>query len=277
MMDFTTIAATAMPSTGEVLRAVISYSMKASLVLAAAAGLALIMRRSSAAARHGLWVIAFSALLLLPLFNFSLPPIDLPLLPADLLGPEEGTELDPATGPVEIDKSRQRQFLFTGRPFAGFYPLSGISGTRIGIEEIKIHAGPKSGKANTWYSAALSGWALGMLIVSVLFIANRIKVHVLARRSVPADDAWSRRADRISAGLGIRRKIRYRVCRGISAPLTFGFIRPVILLPENYELWTVETGRIVLLQPRVFQTLRSFSDTSNFRAISHKESPLRTL
>lgn len=243
-MDIPTIAATA-PSAGDVLRALISFSIKASIVLAAAAGLAFLLRRASAAARHSLWVIAIGAVLLLPIFNSFLPPIELPLLPADLLGPDDGVAMNQNSGNAGLINSSQPAFLFTGSPFAGLYPWS--SSSRTGIEELEIEAGSNSTHALSWRLFVLIGWALGFLIVSVLFTANRIKAHILARGSVPAGDAWMRRASNIASLLGIKRKIRFLVCPGMSAPLIFGFIRPVILLPEHYKLWSVDTTRIVLL------------------------------
>ena len=47
--------------------------LKASLLLAAALGVARSLRRAPAVMRHGLWTVAFAALLALPLLAATLP------------------------------------------------------------------------------------------------------------------------------------------------------------------------------------------------------------
>src|SRR5437773_395863 len=51
----------------------IAYSLKATVILIAALGLCLILRRASAAARHVVWTVAFAALLLLPILSRVTP------------------------------------------------------------------------------------------------------------------------------------------------------------------------------------------------------------
>ena len=47
----------------------IAYSLKATVILIAAFGLCLILRRAPAAARHLVWTVALAALLLLPILS----------------------------------------------------------------------------------------------------------------------------------------------------------------------------------------------------------------
>src|SRR5947208_5616446 len=51
----------------------IAYSLKATVILIAALGLCLILRRASAAARHLVWTVSFAALLLLPILSRVTP------------------------------------------------------------------------------------------------------------------------------------------------------------------------------------------------------------
>src|SRR5713101_5505418 len=51
----------------------IAYSLKATVILIAAAGLCFILRRASAATRHLVWTVAFAALLLLPILSRVTP------------------------------------------------------------------------------------------------------------------------------------------------------------------------------------------------------------
>ena len=63
-------------------------SLKATLVLLAAAGLCRVLRRAPAATLHLVWVLAFGGLLVLPLLSLLLPALPIPLLS---LWPGEGS------------------------------------------------------------------------------------------------------------------------------------------------------------------------------------------
>src|SRR5580704_14214480 len=51
----------------------IACALKGTLVLMAAGGLSVALRRAAAAARHLVWTVAFAALLLLPLLSLAIP------------------------------------------------------------------------------------------------------------------------------------------------------------------------------------------------------------
>src|SRR5258705_9465238 len=51
----------------------IAWSLKATVILIAAHGLCFILGRASAAARHLVWIVAFAALLLLPILSRVTP------------------------------------------------------------------------------------------------------------------------------------------------------------------------------------------------------------
>ena len=53
--------------------------LKASVLLAATLLAARLLRRAPAAARHGLWSLAFAAVLALPLLTSALPALDVPV------------------------------------------------------------------------------------------------------------------------------------------------------------------------------------------------------
>ncbi|HEX2202927.1 MAG TPA: hypothetical protein VHG91_06505, partial [Longimicrobium sp.] len=57
-------------------------ALKATLLLAGAAGAALLLRRASASARHLVWTLSIAALLALPLLALALPAWRVPVLPS---------------------------------------------------------------------------------------------------------------------------------------------------------------------------------------------------
>ncbi len=75
-------------------------------------------------------------------------------------------------------------------------------------------------------------WIAGMAACAVFFTVSYIKCRVKFRESLPVE------SPRIAEWLGehrLRRRISVRRSDRIAAPLTYGILRPVILLPKNYE------------------------------------------
>ncbi len=75
-------------------------------------------------------------------------------------------------------------------------------------------------------------WIAGMAACAVFFTVSYIKCRIRFRESLPVE------SPRIAEWLGehkLRRRISVRRSDRIAAPLTYGILRPVILLPKNYE------------------------------------------
>src|SRR5512138_2401710 len=60
---------------------VLDVIVKPTVILMSAAGLSIILRRSSAAVRHAMWVLAIAGAMLVPLAGLLVPRFDWPLLP----------------------------------------------------------------------------------------------------------------------------------------------------------------------------------------------------
>ncbi len=75
-------------------------------------------------------------------------------------------------------------------------------------------------------------WIAGMAACTVFFTVSYIKCRIRFRESLPVE------SPRIAEWLSehkLRRRISVRRSDRIAAPLTYGILRPVILLPKNYE------------------------------------------
>ena len=62
-----------------------------------------------------------------------------------------------------------------------------------------------------------------------------------------AGEAWRGLLDQVIEVYGIQREVRLLRSDQAVMPMTFGFGRPVILLPKNAEEWSAERRRLVLL------------------------------
>jgi beta-lactamase regulating signal transducer with metallopeptidase domain len=221
--------------------------VKASLVLAAAGVVSLTLRRSSAASRHLAWCLGLSAALAL-----ALPGWSLRVLPADTQNlASVQTSFDfrgaspdrPRTGPQSLEEfavEGEEAFVNAGRAA----PLSSRPSA----------AGPTA--PTVTYRAVFTPswlwlwvvWLAGAVTFLSAPIAGRIALRRWARAANPIlGDSWTALLTDLSARLGLTRRVSLR-CRACAAmPMTWGWIRPVVLLPAEALAWSIDRRRDVLL------------------------------
>lgn len=199
-----------------VIPVIVQLSMAALLILTAAAVLtSTVFRRASAAARHLAWTAATVAVLLLPAFA---------LLPTPEAMPDELTPMP--------------------RLAASLPPLPVLEPAAVtGVTE-----SPTPRRQISWpaaiavaYGVVLLGWLTPLLLSPVLFAR-------LKRRSVPAGDTSVLAVlDTCRRTLGISRATPLLMSADArTMPLTFGMIRPHVLLPGDAASWSKDKLRLVL-------------------------------
>jgi predicted nucleic acid-binding Zn-ribbon protein len=91
-------------------------------------------------------------------------------------------------------------------------------------------------------------------VFAVLFwqVAGWVRVLTFVRNGrAPREGHWETVLNRSARMVGVRRPVKVIVCSQISAPATWGWFRPVILLPERSERWIWERREVVLLHELV--------------------------
>ena len=86
-----------------------------------------------------------------------------------------------------------------------------------------------SGGAFPWLTAL---WLAGMAVTAAATLLRHIRSLRQYAQALPVQDAA---IAALIASAGLRRSVSVRVCQTLSAPLTYGFLRPVILLPGNWQ------------------------------------------
>lgn len=86
-------------------------------------------------------------------------------------------------------------------------------------------------------------WEIVWLVGSTILAAVFIGLYILSFKKY-------RFAERVDIALPeemqLRRKVEIRICGGISSPLTYGLVKPVILLPKTFALSNSEQLKYVL-------------------------------
>ena len=99
-----------------------------------------------------------------------------------------------------------------------------------------------------WGTMALSLWAAGALIALVRLVVAQAAVRALARRATPITGGeWRERMESAARELGVTRRVRLLRASGGAMPMTWGVLRPAVLLPAEADGWTAERQRVVLL------------------------------
>jgi beta-lactamase regulating signal transducer with metallopeptidase domain len=99
-----------------------------------------------------------------------------------------------------------------------------------------------------WGTIALSLWAAGALIALVRLVVAQAAVRALAGRAGRITGGqWQERMESAARELGVTRPVRLLRASGGAMPMTWGVLRPAVLLPAEADGWTAERQRVVLL------------------------------
>jgi beta-lactamase regulating signal transducer with metallopeptidase domain len=229
----------------------LDVTSKATLVLAVAGVAAFALHRASAAARHIAWCLGLSAALALPVLSLILPGWAWRILPMAGQGayPARISRADspaPRLTPSHHPSSPLDEFTLDGDDPLGVAPATGSSSRPVPASPIA----PPPGRwwrvfAPSWLWTV---WLAGVLAVLSTRLAGWIAVSRLTRDAEPIVDAeWTDRVRDLAAKLGLMRRILLLRGGRAAMPMTWGWIRPVVLLPAEADSWGVDRRRVVLL------------------------------
>jgi beta-lactamase regulating signal transducer with metallopeptidase domain len=210
-----------------------SLVAKVTMVMLAAALAALALRGASAGARHLLWLVALGACVSLALVTPFAPGIAVPVSVAAPAPMSSALSSSPASAPSVSFSSPvlSARFEIPTLPAAIAQQTSAHAPTRVTASQL-----------------AVAVWLLGCLIVLARCVLGHIALARLARRQgaeVPAN--WTSALHAAACGMGLRRDVQLLINERITAPVTAGWLRPVILLPSDAERWSGERRRVVLV------------------------------
>jgi beta-lactamase regulating signal transducer with metallopeptidase domain len=218
--------------------AVASLLIKASVLVATAAGVYAVLRRTgSAATRHLLCTVALVGLLALPLLSAVGPTwtIAIPSGPAISASAAVPTVVD-SPAPAE-DAAR----------------LSDLNGPDSGARDLLSSASPVPGAVApqprfSWRAAAVIVYAIGVIALLLHMVIERIAVARLVRRADAVTDfEWRRLLHELAESLGVDGTVRLLRSREQSMPMAFGIRTRSILLPAIADTWDEDRRRAVLL------------------------------
>ena len=224
-------------------------SIKSVIVLALAAGLNLALKRSSAAFRHLVWLLAVVSCLCLPVISVTLPSWRLPVGPQVVLSAKAIPRFEGNLNATQLSSPDHRgEILRT--PIPQVYPNRHTAELPDSVHgESAMAASQATGwrRMSTLWTCIRIAWVFGMFVVLLPLLAGLVGIWRIARRGQHiADGSLAELADELVGQLGIKRRVTLLRCQ-VEMPLTWGIIRPQVLIPADAENWSTDQQRSVLL------------------------------
>jgi len=199
----------------------IGVAVKSSLILGLAWLLARLLRPRSAAARHVVWTAALAAVLALPFLSVWLPALRVRTTAA--------LWATPADAMFEAS--------------AAVSPAARTAGSQV-------HGSTTASSMGTpwradWQVWLMLVWAAGFTMAFAHTLAACAAAWRLRQSARPFPDGAL--CTGLSRALGIDRVVEVREAAAGSMPMTFGLLRPAILVPSEAVEWDSERRRNVLL------------------------------
>jgi len=210
-------------------------ALRGMLVLLGAWAAVLLLRRGPASARHAVWAAAILVLGTLPILTRTIPSIALPL-PMDW----PTRQLDHGPTSVVTDQHRASD----ARESSVIHPAPSYRGV------LELPQGTAATRATP---VGAADWLVLAWLIGALVIVSRLLVGmVVVRRSASGPHGgpgseWLDLLRDVARELGVRRRVALRIARTPAVPITWGIVRPVVLLPNEAQEWSRRRRRAVML------------------------------
>ncbi|MFL5551031.1 MAG: M56 family metallopeptidase [Gemmatimonadaceae bacterium] len=210
--------------------------LKATLILLFALGITVAMQRASAGARHLVWLVTLTTLLLVPALT-AWGPIPFRILPPRT-APKPATA-SPLSGAVEkttADKIDNAAVSPSPAATAEAAPVASLGA--------EIAASP----VLSGISIALLIWATVVLMVGASLGYAALLVKRIVNRARPLDtEDWLTPLWEVSDRLSLDEPPRLLRSEDAKMPFACGVFRPTIVLPAECDTWSLDRRRAVLL------------------------------
>jgi beta-lactamase regulating signal transducer with metallopeptidase domain/protocatechuate 3,4-dioxygenase beta subunit len=228
----------------------LDVTVRTTIALTAAALICATLRRTSASVRHLVWASAVTGALAMPLLTLSLPAWRLPVLPPTEPGHLLSDRIDqppgrpaPLTPPgiPAIERPVDAVTINDGRAAADL--PSQPATARLSA----VRPAPRT-FSWSWAQWIAAVWGAGAVAVILPMVIGQARLRWLRRRSLRlADGPWVDLTRQLRAELLLSRRVVLLSGGQPTSPMTWGVLRPIILLPAAALDWPGERLRAVLL------------------------------
>ena len=209
--------------------------LKSFIVLALAGAVCALWRRASAATRHLLWFLAVASLPCLPLLNTTLPAWQKPVW-----------AVSTASG-----SGNQLSLALEFAPKTVAEPASNLPGAPRNSGTSPANAGSREFAAQFsahWLLFGWLAWLAGTTWALARIVAGQVGRRTFSRGAHPLPALeWTQLLRESCESLRLGRPVTLLQSPGDVMPMTWGWWRPVVLLPAAAAQWPEARRRVVLL------------------------------
>ena len=235
-------------------------AVRTTALLGVAAAIAALASQRSAALRHFVWALALAGVLVLPLAGAVLPGVPVPM-PWTTAGPPPAAAGD--AGPAGAAPRLREQAPSVVEQAGGSTAGGGETGregrataSQLGADRTSAVTGaadtaspgpPAARPAVTWKPLLLVIWGAGAVAFVAWPLAGIWNIRRLVALATPVmAREWLDPLRDASARLDIRRPVRLLQSDRVPMPMTWGWRRPVVLLPATAASWPAARRTVVL-------------------------------
>jgi beta-lactamase regulating signal transducer with metallopeptidase domain len=198
-------------------------AIRCAIVIAVALVLHRLLRRAEARVRRALWVVVFVGILVLPIASYVAPAWHVGWWPSlstcGVVRPAAAGSVAPPVDSAEAVKA-----------------------------EPGLNGGFVLWLREAWVELALAFWAAGVVVVLGRLALGIVRTERIARCGAPPRaSAWHDVIARLHVENHLAPDTKVLEHADVRVPFTYGFLRPVIVLPAQAESWSPERQRLVLL------------------------------
>ncbi len=198
--------------------------LKGSVLMTAAAAVAAVMSRASAATRHFIWTLTIVGLLALPVFTVTLPTW------------EVAVPVEPIERSTAIDVVRSMATTAAS-------PV-----TRTTSPVPRLEEPPSAWVAGLVPALLVVTYPLGVLVLLARLVIQHRTARRLVRESTAVTDPdWTSLLEECATRIGVTRHVALHRSRVELMPMTTGTLASSIVVPAGADAWDAERRRAVLL------------------------------
>lgn len=120
---------------------------------------------------------------------------------------------------------------------------------RVQVSALGLSGGSPASSTGAWIQLALAAYAIGVAGVLMPTVIESLRARRMLRtaQSLDGDAKWATDLSAARRQFGVRRRVHLAAADDIAVPVTWGLLRPVVLVPSSVEEWSPETRRMVVL------------------------------
>lgn len=216
--------------------------VKATLILAIARLLLLVLPRVSAAVKHVIATAALIAVAVMPIATVVIPAWEVPVA-TKASAPQTPVQ---ATATPQAKRATRTIGISDAEPIATAIGVAKASG--IADKPISIIENTTKLVGSTWKGMFVVAAGIVTLLMLAHMLIGMFGVWLVAVRGVEiTDEKMLRELDAARDRLALKHNVRLLRSSHVAVPVVWGITNPVLLLPADVVTWPIERLRVVLL------------------------------